>query len=53
MLRVTKNGEKLIEILDDGRVNLLKEGLKLEDVLGDKEENEKEPTKKDEEEEKE
>lgn len=38
MLRVKKNGKDLIEITDEGKVNLLQEGLELEDVLGKKEE---------------
>ncbi len=46
MLRVKKNGKDLIEITDEGKVNLLQEGLELEDVLGKKEE-EKEKKKED------
>lgn len=49
MLRIRKNGEKLLEITDSGQINLLKEGLEIEDVLGKKEdEKEKEETKDDE-----
>lgn len=49
MLRVKKNGKDLIEITDEGKVNLLQEGLELEDVLGKKEDKEKKNEKKKEE----